>query len=530
MTKVFLVEDEYVVREGIKNKIAWAENGFDFCGEAADGELALPLIEKLRPEIVITDIKMPFMDGLEMSKIIRKEFPETEIVFLTGYAEFEYAKEAIKLGVAEYLTKPISGNDLMKVLKNIQKRIEEKQQEKDIRQYYLKEMAENTEKDKKRLFVDLVSGGKHTADLILNARELGIEISASAYSILMLRIKSAYHEQNEFSKSVIKLFDEIEELCADGNPIVFDRSPEGKVYIFKGEDEISLQADIEKFISLIKEKLDMHKHIQYFGGIGETVKRLGELNTCFESASHAFAHRYLVDENMFMWSKDVKRSTILKENDTDIVVPKQLDRTKFIEFLKLGDKDDAKYFVEEFLSGIGSNAIKSLLMRQYVVVDAYLKVSEFLSTIGSNDIKLEQVNERKDTLTSEKGAEEYLIRLIETAISTREAASRSRYSELVSEITEFINENYKNDELSLNMVAQYMNFSPNHLSMIFSQETGRTFIKYLTDLRMNKAKELLKCTSKRSSEICEEVGYKDPHYFSYLFKKNVGMTPTEYRG
>ena len=103
MLKVFLVEDEFVMREGIKNNIDWVLHGYEFCGEASDGELALPMIQKNKPDIVITDIRMPFMDGLTLSKLVKKELPDTEIIILTGYEEFEYAKEAISIGVASYL-------------------------------------------------------------------------------------------------------------------------------------------------------------------------------------------------------------------------------------------------------------------------------------------------------------------------------------------------------------------------------------------------------------------------------------------
>lgn len=142
MLKVFLVEDEIVVREGIKNNINWLEHGFQFCGEASDGELAYPMIQTMKPDIVITDIRMPFMDGLELSRLIKREMPIIKIIILSGYGEFEYAKEAINIGITEYLLKPISGADLIKSLKNVGDNILKELEEKANLEKFKREMRE----------------------------------------------------------------------------------------------------------------------------------------------------------------------------------------------------------------------------------------------------------------------------------------------------------------------------------------------------------------------------------------------------
>lgn len=125
MLKVFLAEDEIVMREGIKNNIDWQGEGFEFVGDAGDGELAYPIIQKTRPDILITDIKMPFMDGLELSRLVKHELPETKIILLSGYDEFQYAKEAIDIGITDYLVKPVTGAQLIGTLKKIGQKIEE---------------------------------------------------------------------------------------------------------------------------------------------------------------------------------------------------------------------------------------------------------------------------------------------------------------------------------------------------------------------------------------------------------------------
>lgn len=148
--KIFLVEDEIVIRNGIKNSIEWEKEGYEFVGEASDGELAYPMIVKERPDILITDIKMPFMDGLELSRLVRKELPELKILILSGYDEFDYAKEAISLGVTEYLLKPVSSAKLLETLKGVSVIIEQEREERDLLKRYSEEMKESTKHEKMR--------------------------------------------------------------------------------------------------------------------------------------------------------------------------------------------------------------------------------------------------------------------------------------------------------------------------------------------------------------------------------------------
>ena len=151
MLKVFLVEDEVVMRNGIKNNIPWEQEGFEFAGEASDGELAYPLIKKEKPDILITDIRMPFMDGLELSRLVKKELPQIKIIILSGYNEFDYAKTAINIGVTDYLLKPISSAKLLEAVKKVADMIEKEQDNARLIKRYEKEMEENILQEKQCL-------------------------------------------------------------------------------------------------------------------------------------------------------------------------------------------------------------------------------------------------------------------------------------------------------------------------------------------------------------------------------------------
>lgn len=532
MLKVFLAEDEFIIREGIKNNIDWQAHGYEFCGKASDGELAFPLIQKTRPDILITDIKMPFVDGLALSRLVKKELPETEIIILSGYEEFDYAKEAIQIGVARYLLKPINGETLLQEIDSVAEIILGKQKEKEIREKYQKEMEENSLRDQMDLFQHLVTGDCSMEELLSVADKLDLKIMAPWYSIVLLKIQSMKHDYEEYSGSIVVVDERIAKLAEPEHVLIFDRALEGRAFLFKADSEDELLAYQKEYLGDVKEVLSSYMNLRYFGGIGTPVNRLREIPASFEDASHAFAHRYLVAESCILDSSLLMQEGAAEQEDFRIsaVNPEQIDRTKMQEFLRTGDLDEVVYFVDEFFGKLDGGAMKSRIFRQYITMDAYFSIVDFLKGLGLQKDEIEAPDQDSSILQDEKSAMDYIVRIMEKALVLREKKASSRYEDVVSEVIHYIEDNYAQEELSLNLLASHVNFSPNHLSMIFSQQTGQTLIRYLTDYRMNRAKELLRCSSKKSSVISMEVGYKDPHYFSYLFKKTQGMTPTQYRG
>lgn len=532
MLKVFLAEDEFIIREGIKNNIDWQAHGYEFCGEASDGELAFPLIQKTRPDILITDIKMPFVDGLALSRLVKKELPETEIIILSGYEEFDYAKEAIQIGVARYLLKPINGETLLQEIDSVAEIILGKQKEKEIREKYQKEMEENSLRDQMDLFQHLVTGDCSMEELLSVADKLDLKIMAPWYSIVLLKIQSMKHDYEEYSGSIVVVDERIAKLAEPEHVLIFDRALEGRAFLFKADSEDELLAYQKEYLGDVKEVLSCYVNLRYFGGIGTPVNRLREIPASFEDASHAFAHRYLVAESCILDSRLLMQEGAVEQEDFRIsaVNLEQIDRTKMQEFLRTGDLDEVVYFVDEFFGKLDGGAMKSRIFRQYITMDAYFSIVDFLKGLGLQKDEIEAPDQDSSILQDEKNAMEYIVRIMDKALVLRERKASSRYEDVVSEVIHYIENNYAQEELSLNLLASHVNFSPNHLSMIFSQQTGQTLIRYLTDYRMNRAKELLRCSSKKSSVISMEVGYKDPHYFSYLFKKTQGMTPTQYRG
>lgn len=532
MIKVFLAEDEFAIREGIKNSIEWEKHGYEFVGDAGDGELAFPIIQKEKPDILITDIRMPFMDGLELSRLVKKELPATKIIIISGYEEFEYAREAIKIGAAEYLTKPISAADLLLKIDQVAEDIKKRKQEEALKEQYHREMQEAERLEQKDLFKALVSGGMAPSELIKMAEKVNVPITALCYNLVLLKFVSDRHKESEFSGSVVKISEKADTAARDLNAVSFDRTPEGTAYLFMSDSESELTRAVNAFETRVSVMAEAFDSVKFFGGVGKPVFRISELPNCYEDASRAFAFRYFEVPNKFYSSaKDGAVNAILEDDDFNMedINPKQVNRSQIEGFLKTGTAEEAGYFVDAFVKELGESAARSSMFRQYIAMDAYFAVAEFVENAGRSRDSVETFSATSDVLKSLEDTKDYIVRIIEDAVMHRDSFANSRYSLVVKDVYEYVENNYQMEELSLNQIAAHVNFSPSHLSMVFSQETGQTLIKFITDVRINKAKELLRGTAKRSSEISALVGYQDPHYFSYLFKKSQGITPTDYR-
>lgn len=533
--KVFLVEDEYIVREGIKNNIDWEKNGYDFCGEASDGELAFPMISEKRPDIVITDIRMPFMDGIELSRMIKEEYPEIKIIILSGHEEFEYAKAAIQIGVEEYLLKPINGDELLQVVNRVAQKIKEENESRETLQEG--EGDENFEYAKRQLLSSLIDDNASLSDAMEQGKKIHLNLMAQCYNIMMLKLQRKNKEQG-FSQRILELYKTMEDTLKeqDGQSIMFDRAPEGKVILFMGSGEEEIRRNMDVFAGQFREILPEYEDVTYFGSVGVPVMRLRELGESYEAASHGFSYRFLTEPNQIVDNHTVFDQTRNEKKfscSIGSVDIQNLDKQKIESFLKGGEMDEIHFFVEEYMKNTGDAGKNSMIFRQYIVMDMFFAASHFLTQITDGREQLgepfESPEQMQKIVSDLEATVVYIKEQFTKVMQVRDAQTTEHNSDVVENAKKYISENYHDEELTLNTVAHEVNVSPNHLSAMFSQKTGQTFVKYLTDVRMHRAKELLKCTSKRSNEICEEVGYRDPHYFSHLFKKNVGCSPIQYR-
>lgn len=542
MLKIFLAEDEVVVRETIKRMIPWEELGFELVGEAADGEMALPLLIRQQPDLLITDIKMPFMDGLTLARLAKKEIPGLKVVILSGYDDFNYAKQAIGIGVEDYLLKPITKNALIERLSEIRSRYEHEKTQKEYYEKFQREMQAYEKNSSRDFFEALVGGSMDMMEVYKRAEKLGLDIVAEAYNVLIFTMncdEDFSGQRDEYSSWEAESLELLENFFAGHSSAMLFRS---NIFsygvLLKGQRE-TIEENTRACVDEIRKILSRQNgRREWFLAVGQSVERLSQIQKSYHTASRAFSQRYLYDENILYYDAmetmehpggqaETEDNAYLQKVDVNALNPAILQK-----FLSNGLQEEAENFVKDYFYAIGQEPMESLVFRNYVILNVRFSVISFIKGLGCDTNEMESADTEEVLAESGKNMESaiaYAKKMISQAIEIRDQNSGNKNRSILKTAVDFIDSHYMDEEISLNTVANVANVSSNHFSALFSQNMGQTFIEYLTTLRMNKAKELLRCTGMRSSEIAGEIGYKDAHYFSYLFKKTQGMTPSDYR-
>jgi two-component system, response regulator YesN len=518
--KVFLVEDEIVTREGIRDNVDWKGNGFEFCGDAPDGEMALPLLKTANPDVLITDIKMPFMDGLELCKIVRECMPGIKIVILSGHDEFEYAQQAIQLGVKEYLLKPVTPQDLHQVLRRMAALLEQESQERESLQKLHEQVRENRIALKEQLLLKLAIGAVTPTEAIEQGKTLGLDLIARFYLVIIVRAELAGHSD----KSDYAEYQPVQQLVSqvvNQNPDVFllRKGGEEIVLIMKGNTPEFLEEERDLILERIRREAERNRY-QLSVGIGTSKKRIADIYQSFIEAWVGTQDAVYQGEPGA--NPTVDKAELLK-----------VDRSAIENFLKSAVKKDFAAFFDTFIRPLGETAIESYLIKNFIFMDIVLAAAKFVSELGGDfEYIVPALNSIEKVLTNIKTIEqlrEQTRQILFNVLEFRDSQNLTQRWRLIQQAKEYIDQHYMDADLSLDEVAAHVNLSSSHFSVVFSQETCQTYTEYLTRLRIKKAKELLRMTNLRSTDICFQVGYNDPHYFSHVFGKQTGFSPKKFR-
>jgi two-component system response regulator YesN len=519
--KVFFVEDEIVTREGIRDNVDWAGHGFEFCGEASDGELALPLLQAATPDVLITDIKMPFMDGLQLCKLIRERMPRVKLVILSGHDEFQYAQQAIKLGVTDYLLKPITVQDMHNVLHKIFGQLEQAEHEQEVLKDLQGQIEENRATLRERLLLKLVVGAVPATEVIEQAQLLGLDLVARCYSVVILKMELSDRSE-QFDYDEYQQVQHIVSGLIENNPDVFliKKDWAELVLVMKGNTPEYLEEERELLLDLIKRALRQTRY-QFTIGRGTLQKRIADIYRSFIEA--LIGIQQTVESNTATGSNQVVAQTELLK----------VDKSAVENYLRGGNAEGFDDFFDTYLRPLGDTALKSYLIKNYLFVDVVLATAQLVNELGGDiDQVIPEFKSIETTLATVKTIEqlrEQARKILTGALAFRDSQTCSHYTGMIRQAKDYIDCHYIDPELSLNQVAAQVNLSPSHFSVVFSQETRQTFKEYLTEIRIKRAKQLLRMTTLRAAEISYQIGYSDPHYFSSVFRKNTGLSPTSFR-
>ena len=525
--KVILVDDEEEVREAIRRRINWEEIGFRVVGTAENGEEALELAESCEPDVVMTDIQMPFMDGLTMLKKLKEIVPDLRSVIFSGYDDFEYAKEAIRLEAEEYILKPVDADELRNIFIRIKGRLDEqiklRRNVEQLSKYY----EESRPMMKEQLIIGLLEGRELQFDLERYQNDYDFRIEADFYCCGAFRITPTGDDKEKLNKNLMAL--SLKQIVSERFRGVLP--VETLVYLdtvcvlarLKNTQQYgTFVEEMDKICKISHKSLDAN----ISAGIGRIYGSAESIHTSFLEAKDAFHHRMFVGENQAICINDVDPTSSIE----DYVSEKQIRH--IMRQVKTGTKDSLEKEIRDFIAKLKRSDV-SLSQLQIFYAEFMVELLRLSRGHGINVTRTELVNVNTyEELEGFSSMDDFADRLIEITGMLREKISSGRMDttkKLAEDAKQYIADHYSESTLSVDELCLHLGVGASYFSAVFKKETGMSFVTYLTNVRMNEAQRLLDTTDEKSYIIAGMVGYEEPNYFSYVFKKHFGISPSKYR-
>ena len=526
-SSIFIVDDESIIREGLIDSIEWEKYGFQIAGEAANGEEALDKILRLNPDIIITDIRMPKMDGLELCEKIKALGITSKIVILTGYSDFEYAKRAVRLNVFDYLMKPVGADELIRIMLKLEKTIQfekNKNREFEDSQSFLEA---NLSGLRRNFIISLIEGEKLNTDLQSTIANLKFPDAERYFHLVIFSIDkyiTAIVETSNYS------------LIEDAVGIIetemkaFDP---GIVLYFKENLIISITNSADKHINELSRifksvslKVFTELNLKIKGFYGKAFENILDIRESYRAVERVLMYRlFFVNPGLYsgedlkpiiarpeyVYPADIENEILMYLLDLDFDVIRQ----KIMNFFSLLRNSNAPYHtartavskvmnvILEHLQHIDTN-INQILGYQF---DPYMEFKKF-----------DYFSEIEAWVTG------FTANLVDVVLSNQS----SKYKFVIQKAIQYVETHYY-EEITLKSIADEVHVTPNYLSKVFKEETGANFKDWLNQFRLNKAKSLLKNSFLKIYEIAEKSGYSSYKYFIQTFRKYNNCTPKQFR-
>lgn len=529
MLKVLIVDDELLIRVGIKSLIDWEKHGFQIIGDACDGDMALKIIEKTLPDIILTDIIMPGMNGIKLIEAVKKRYPFIRILVLSCHNDYQYVRQAMKLGAEDYILKlSMKPEEMLTHLQEVAVKIKNTEEEFKSQLGRKSESAVSDNQQKGQLFSMLVDSRDKNPALEKAFNELQLSHYKDNLVFICTRI-ARYNklviEKNLMERSLLNFIDQQSRQSYTGETFKHKDNEFGTIIGLGNGNKEEICAEVKDFCHDLVIAAKRFLNISIKIGIslpftGCFSIRNGYLQAC-DALQYAFydeeRHVYLYDQSFLIHT----RAEILKKADLEDIH----------HIIEAGNIDRINEKISEMFSSL-EEARMSIELTTEVFLEILhsfkIAMKNYQIDIGDLDKGDSPLYQQVLAMESIDEAKSWFMSLAANLCSCISKVRQKKHREEISKLLDYIKDHYFED-ITLKWAAEYVHMSESHLSRVFKDETGKNFIEYLTDIRMKRAAELLRTTDMPSFLIAQKVGYDNINYFGRIFKKETGMSPSHYK-
>jgi len=529
MYKLIFADDEALVRNNITRLVDWGSCGFELIGCCSNGHELLEQVEKEAPDLVITDINMPFLTGIEAAQRLKKEYPAVKIVFLTGYNDFNFAQKAIDLQIMKYILKPVTAQGMTESLNEIKNVLDrEYLQSTNIRQ--LEEFYDLNRPMMQSIFLNnLLVGGVSDSEAKQKLKFLKLDnLDATSFQAAVI-MSDPISAENEFASesedlvnfAIYNISKEIIESYHIGTAIFSEK----KVVAIAAYQTVPSR--VQTFCNSLEEiRTAIEKHLKFTVTIGKgcACSHYSELHISYDEALAALGYRGSVGDNKIIYIKDIE-----PQRHSSTAFDKNVEM-QFLSEVKLGNREQVVQIIDEIMQKL-VNEQSGVDQQRFFTLTILLSLLREGENIGINTNNIVTEADMKSVLEMWNSDQMKAV-ICESAVMMMKSIAENRMnscSAAIEQAKQIIAEHYSDPDLSVDTVSECLHLSASYFRAIFKKETGTTFVNHLTELRMEKAKDLIVTSSMKNYEIALEIGYADPHYFSYCFKKHFNMSPNDLR-
>ncbi len=509
MMKVFIADDEAIIREGLKYIVNWGELGFSLCGEASNGEDTLKDILKLNPDLVLLDIRMPKLQGTEIVKLAREQKFKGHFIILSGFSDFKYAQAAIRYGVDFYLTKPIEEDELYNAVKTVKETIEKENLHTNTMKHY-------REKAKYTILRDILLNSSDFSGV--NPAE--INLSAPVYQVVI------YENYNQDTFGLTYSFADMLKVTNQGNnSFEHIKIHQKDIILLKGEFALTR---FQYFLRHYDEKPQKGSPLDsLFLTYGHLVYKIEDIHSSYEDSLNLLNRRFFCEQNQHAIGYEQLPDF---ENSVFEIGPEETKSycDKFCSYIQSFNRK----MIADTLSALNKNLYYTrtdLSGIKLFLTDIYLQIKQNLNHIYSTaDIPFPTNSSVIDFIESKYYLHEIILFFSEQFEMLMNAIGNSSSESILDDIVYYINHNYR-ENIKLETIAPLFGYNSSYLGKIFNKKMGESFNSYIDHVRINHTLELLKQKNLKVYEIAELVGYKNVDYFHKKFKKYLGISPAEFR-